>query len=481
MSFTLADTSDNMESLRVMTIEYKTESDGYIINEPVLQLFARDHSGGRRVVEVEGFYPYFYIAEDEFEQKQDSILQSNFVRRIETREESIDRENSLNSMIESVEESPATTLHNRPLTKIYTVEPKHVAELRDMFEETWEADVFFTDRFKIDMDIDRGIRVPTGETRVHVDEVESATDDTIPEVMPRVCTIDIEVLQDGGFPEPEHASNPITSFTLHDSYTDSYKAGILEPDVNSGNTSWSKEDTIDWDYPDGVSESQIDITVYEDEATMLDAANQWIIEMNPDLLTGWYSSRSDEGNGFDYPYWFNRCENINVWSVEQLSPIENTYVTSSGEAKCQGRVMFDMLMAYKKTQIHEKESYSLEAIAQDELGYGKEDIDDLDIGWREEPVEFMKYNIRDVSAVVEIESAKGVVEMYDHLQYVTGASFNSCLESNFGIVDILLLKRAYNNGNALPTSTVPERGWFYGGKVYDPIPGKHKNVVYPDL
>jgi DNA polymerase I len=193
------------------------------------------------------------------------------------------------------------------------------------------------------------------------------------------------------------------------------------------------------------------------------------------------SSRNDIGNGFDYPYWINRCENINVWSFTDLSPVNQVFTKNSGTPVIKGRVMFDMLQAYKKTQIHEKPSYALEAIAQDELGYGKEDIESLDEGWMYEPEEFMKYNIRDVGAVVDIESEKGVLDMYDHIQHVTGTPIGECADSNIGIIDILFLRQAYDNSYALPTSTEPDRDWYRGGKVYNPIPGKHENVVYPDL
>jgi DNA polymerase elongation subunit (family B) len=93
----------------------------------------------------------------------------------------------------------------------------------------------------------------------------------------------------------------------------------------------------------------------------------------------------------------------------------------------------------------------------------------------------MKYNIRDVSAVVEIEESKGVLDMYDHIRHVTGTSYSECADSNIGIIDVLFLRQAKDKGFALPTSTKPERGWYYGGKVFNPIPGKHENVVYPDL
>ncbi|EGQ44339.1 MAG: hypothetical protein J07AB43_01050 [Candidatus Nanosalina sp. J07AB43] len=63
--------------------------------------------------------------------------------------------------------------------KIYTVEPSHVAELREEFESHYEADVFFTNRFLIDTDMLTGFTVPRGERTVSVDEIEVIDEDGI--------------------------------------------------------------------------------------------------------------------------------------------------------------------------------------------------------------------------------------------------------------------------------------------------------------
>jgi len=474
--------SSERERLKVMTMEYTMEEDGHRVPEPIVQLFCRDAEGNRRYVEVEGFHPYFYISEDEFRANQDDLLNEGAIRSIETREKLVKDEHSMNVTIETSDEPPARTLQGQRLVKIYTVNPKHVKDLRDFFDKTWEADVFFTNRFLITTGIKRGLEVPTGEERVHVDSIEATED--LPDVEPRMLTIDIEVWSGGVFPDTEEARNPITSYTIHDTYSDTYKAAILHPSATPQGRDvdgvWN-EDEVSWEYPDGVDGGRVDMQVYHDEAQMLGEANEWIIDKDPDLLTGWNSSRNDIGNGFDYPYWINRCESINEWSFAELSPLKQTFTTRSGTPMVKGREMFDMLQAYKKTQIHEKKSYALGYIAEAELGYGKEDIESLDDGWLFEPVEFMRYNIRDTDAVVKIEDAKGVLDMYDHIRHVTGTSYSECADSNIGIIDVLFLRQAYEKGFALPTSVKPERDWYGGGRVFNPVPGKHENVVYPDL
>jgi DNA polymerase elongation subunit (family B) len=467
------------EHLAVMSVGYVTESEGHRYDEPIIQMYCRNADGERRYIEVEGFYPYFYITEDEFAERQQDLLTDHRVRYIESRERVIHEDNIYNTTIHHVDHPPAETLHDEPLVRVVTIQPQDVKGLREAFEQTWEADVFFRERFLIDTGIKRGVSVPTDSSRVHIDDI-SATED-IDAVTPRMVTIDIEVYTAGSFPEPDEAKMPITSYTMHDTYTDRYKVAVLRPQdtiFKDGDT-WTGEP--DWELPDGVSWDQVSFDIYDDENQMLADGNAWIDEHDPDILTGWNSSRNEMGNGFDYPYWVNRCRNINEWTYEDMSPEGEVFTTRRGEAVIRGRQLVDMLQAYKKTQIHEKRSYALGAIAEEELGYGKEDIDSTDDAWLYTPVDFMKYNIRDVQAVVDIENAKGVLDLYDHIRSITGATYSEIADSNIGLIDMLFLRKAQDDNIALPTSTRPERGWYYGAKVFNPVPGLHTNVVYPDL
>lgn len=467
------------EPLKLMTLEYDIESDGNFLSEPIVQLFCRDADGARRTIEVEGFYPSFYISEQDYIDNEHDLFNEIMVREIVAREGITSDNNVNNAALREQREPPRKTLKGRNLVRVYTVLPEHVKKLKQsgIFEETWEADVFFTNRFLVDSGIKEGLTVPRGEDRVSYEDIEAI--DEPPDVSPRMVTIDIEVWTGGEFPDTQNPTKPITAVTVHDTYSNEYRSAVLHPDAVSEGTEHSWPDDPDWTLPDGVSDT--DVEVYHSEGQMVADFNEWIIDKDPDLLTGWNSSSNEMGSGFDYPYWLNRSERINEWSYRDLSPTDSAFVTQRGSAVVGGREMFDMLQAYKKTQIHEKRSYSLGYIAEDELGYGKEDIGDLDEGWLHEPVQFMKYNIRDVEAVVKIEESKNVLEMYDHIRSIAGATYSEIADSNIGIIDVLFLRQASNRGIALPTSVRPDVQHYWGAYVFPPVPGKHKNVVYPDL
>jgi len=503
MGFTLTDTASEQatnsghggdsgnterETLKMMSLEYTEVERGNITPEPVVELFCRDSSGSRRQVNVHNYHPHFLVTEDEFVGKKDNLLSDTRVRRIAVDERLLSKQERLNGAIETLDEPPAETLEGRDLVRIYTVVPGDVAELRDDFEETWEADVFFTNRFLVDSGIHTGVELPASNDSVQdvdYEDISPADEEDTPDIQPKMLTVDIEVWSGGSFPDTQEPDKPVTAVTAHDSYTDEYFCGVLHPRaVEQGDGhSWDEDDvSLSWVLPDGVSSQSCRVEVYYQENAMLNDFNQFVVDADPDLMTGWNSSRNEIGSGFDYPYIINRCKRINEWSYQDLAYDRgHCFVTNRGTPRIGGREMFDMLQAYKKTQIHEKRSYALGYIADDELGYGKEDIEDLDNGWLHSPVEFMKYNIRDVEAVHKIESSKSVLEIYDHIRSITGATYSEIADSNIGIIDILFLRHAKERGYALPTSERPDTQHYWGGYVFPPQPGKHKKVVYPDL
>lgn len=470
------------ENLKLMTLEYTNVTEGNFTDEPVVELFCRNARGERVRVDVHDYHPHFYITESEFEEKKDTLLNETTIRYIEVDERLLSEQDILNGAIEPVDGPPRETLDGEKLVRIYTVVPNDVSSLREFFDQHWEADVFFTNRFLVDSGITLGLSIPRGEREVSFDEIEILDSGEEPDVRPRMLTVDIEVWSGGEFPDTQNPDKPVTAITAHDTYDDEYFVGVLHPDAveqGCGHT-WPEEP--DWEGPDGIDDDQLIVNTYQREVQLLADFNEFVVEKDPDLLTGWNSSRNDIGSGFDYPYIINRCDRINEWSIQELA-YENggAFVTNRGTPRIGGREMFDMLQAYKKTQIHEKRSYALGYIADQELGYGKEDIESLDGGWLHEPVEFIKYNIRDTQAVVEIEQSKAVLEIYDHIRSITGATYSEIADSNIGIIDLLFLRSAKERGYALPTSERPEVQHYWGAYVFDPVPGKHRNVVYPDL
>lgn len=468
------DSTPPRETLHVMNVEYTDYSDQLKIH-----LFGRLQNGEERHVEVTGHRPSFYIREEAYSRR---VKNHHAVKRVEGGHSSI---------------------HGDSLVRVYMRLPKHVSNFRDHFDTTWEADVFYTTRFLIDTGIKTHVRIDRTDAyenpQMHADyrvdvSALSPIDGPKWKATPRIITTDIEVQSDGGFPEPEDAEKPVTAITAYDNYDESYRIWLLRHEDHDASDA-ELRNAIVQQRPDAfeVGDDEVgnavdDVSIWRSEAQMLDDYNQYVNERRPDLLSGWNSTATDNGDAFDYPYLINRCRNLNTYSFDDWSPMGAVWTKRRGyeqnlTASAKGVTFYDMMNAYKKTLWSEPDGgFGLENISELELGEAgaKGSVEDYDGAWRDDPAAFAAYNIRDVQAVVGIDRSSGTTALYQNLRKLTGAQFEDC-HNNIDLLDQYILRFAQNEGIVLPTNTKPDRGWFYGGHVFEPKLGRHENAVYPDV
>ncbi|WP_256402962.1 DNA polymerase domain-containing protein [Halorubrum salinum] len=454
--------------LMITQIDYAVE--GYGSDEyPVVHVFGRrpadrvdaDHDVVEHV-RVLGVEPYFYVPTTDLD--RDPVEEYDVV--IGTREEDADGETY-------------ESIRGEPLTRIVTRTPRDVGNIRDDFATTFEADILFPNRFLIDNGLNGGIRVEErrlddeeGTIQVHEGMLEPAEVDADL----RVNTFDIEVDDRRGF--PEDGEEPIICLTSHDSYDDEYvvwlydapEAEIPPPDDLPGYEGIVGDESADLEFT---------VRTFEEEAAMLDAFVAYIDDTDPDLLTGW------NFEDFDAPYVLDRLEVLDDGSqydlsVDRLSRIGEVWRSGWGGPDIKGRVVFDLLYAYKRTMFTELESYRLDAVGERELGVGKErytgDIGDL---WEQDPERLLEYSIRDVELCVEIDRAQDVIAFWDDARKIVGCKLEDATTPG-DAVDMYVLHMAYGNF-ALPSKGQQEAEEFEGGAVFDPISGVREMVSVLDL
>ncbi|MFB6090623.1 MAG: 3'-5' exonuclease, partial [Halobellus sp.] len=395
--------ADGTVELMVTQVNYSIEGGGRR-EYPVLHVFGRTAEGEREHVRVLGFEPYFYAPTETLD---DDKLDRDVITRTDEGYESI---------------------RGEELTKICTRTPRDVGEIRDEFEH-YEADILFPNRLLIDKDIKSGIRVP--ERRLEGDgDAPGGSDDAAnaPIQLPhdeieavdvdadlRVNTFDIEVDDRSGF--PEEGEEPIVCLTSHDSRRDEYVAWLYDaPEAGDGVVSPDRLETYDPLRDD----TEVEVKSFEEEDAMLDAFVSYVEETDPDVLTGW------NFEDFDMPYLLDRMERLDPTSEHDLDPerfsrIDEVWRSGWGGPNVKGRVVFDLLYAYKRTQFTELESYRLDAVGELELDVGKErypgDIGDL---WEEDPERLLEYNVRDVELCVEIDRKQDVIAFWDEVRTFVG-------------------------------------------------------------
>ncbi|ACM55782.1 DNA-directed DNA polymerase [Halorubrum lacusprofundi] len=451
--------------LMITQIDYAVE--GYGSDEyPVVHVFGRrpvdDGDDAVEHLRVLGVEPYFYVPTADL--NGDPTEEYDVV--IGTREENVEGE-------------PYESIRGEPLTRIVTRTPRDVGNIRDDFATTFEADILFPNRLLIDNGLNGGVRVQerrlddgSDAIQVHEGHLEPAEIDA----EMRVNTFDIEVDDRRGF--PEDGEEPIICLTSHDSYDDEYVVWLYDaPEAEIP----PPEDLPDYEgiVGDGGGEIDFEVRTFETEAAMLDAFIEYIDDTDPDLLTGW------NFEDFDAPYVLDRLEVLDDGSqydlsIDRLSRIGEVWRSGWGGPDIKGRVVFDLLYAYKRTMFTELESYRLDAVGERELGVGKErytgDIGDL---WEQDPERLLEYSIRDVELCVEIDRKQDVIAFWDEVRTFVGCKIEDAPTPG-DTVDMYVLHKAFGKF-ALPTKGQQESEEFEGGAVFDPITGVKEMVTVQDL
>ncbi|MEF8854149.1 MAG: 3'-5' exonuclease, partial [Haloarculaceae archaeon] len=355
---------------------------------PVVHVFGRTPDGDQVHARVFEFRPYFYAPADSVSPAE------------------LERDDVITGWEETDDEGePYESIRGTRLVKIFGRTPRDVGQIRDEFDH-YEADILFPNRFLIDKDVNTGVRVPAREAedgtfRVHEAEVE-AVEMT---ATPRVSTFDIEVDDRSGF--PEDGEEPIVCLTSHDSYRDEYVVWLYDPPEGvAGPSTLDAYEPIEDDF-------EAEVRVFADEehdgageAAMLEAFVNYLRETDADIWTGWNFA------DFDAPYLLDRMETLVEegkagsydLDIDRLSRVDEVWRSDWQGPDIKGRVVFDLLRAYKATKFTELESYRLDAVGEQELGVGKErypgDIGDL---WESDPERLLEYNLRDVELCVELD------------------------------------------------------------------------------
>lgn len=429
-------------------------------------LYARTSANPDERIEIiaTGFSPYFYAPADEVEARRQTLLGLDCINEVASETEQ--------------------SLAGEPVRRVGVPKPQDVRAARQLFDETWEADVHFTNRFRIDTGVRAYIEVPDeylgdGPNEVPYDEIDylegglgavegggNVSETGLHEVEPRVVTLDIEV-DDRGDGFPTGGEERILSIVAHDSYTGE-TAGFIDGDGRP----------IHEMFPDGAPDGVDSLDVRPNEQQMLIAFRSWFTSMDPDLITGWNVA------DFDMTYLIQRMGRVNEVNKDALSPLGWSGVTNRGEPRIKGRTIYDLLTVYKKNSRTELDSYRLDNVAQDELGAEKIEFSgsyyDL---YENDPEKFIRYNALDVSLVVDINREAEVIAFRDRLRRQVGVDFEDSYDPKD--FDEMMCRRKLKQMGVVG-STAPEWGDepdddFEGAFVFDPYEGVTNNVVGIDL
>ena len=282
-----------------------------------------------------------------------------------------------------------------------------------------------------------------------------------------IVNIDIEVAADQGFPDIATANKPITAITM------------------------KKNDTF---VVLGCGEFVTDdpkikyMNCKDEQELLIKFLDVWRSKwFAPDVVTGW------NVEFFDIPYIINRIKRVLGESMaKKLSPWEIIHEkeVAVGTRKAQmtytplGISILDYMQLYKKFSFTMQESYSLNYIANAELGEKKTDYSEFDSLfdlYKKDYQKFIEYNIRDVELVARLDDKLKFIEQVFALAYDGKVNYQETF-TTVRMWDTIIHNYLLSKNIVVPQMKVGNKEEkIIGGYVKDPQVGMHKWVVSFDL
>ena len=420
----------NLDRGFILQPSYRVES-----GRAVVHLWGRLEGGETFLIRDERTKPYFFI------RSEDEALARKLGARVITSTDLRDFEED-------------------PVSRVELELPSHTPPLRDRLHQTgidtYEADVRFAIRYLIDRDI-RGSVAVDGEwrpgsttNRIYLNP-EVLPSDWIPEL--KALSIDIET---------DYRTNRILSVAF---FGDQVEEVILNRNVDQ--------------------ELPRNCVAVTGEVELLRRFSRRIVELDPDILTGWNVA------GFDLRVMAERAAVLGVSLQLGRAPgplrVQRARGSSGAvQVSIPGRVVLDGPALLRGAFIR-MERQSLDFVARQVLGEGKT-ISGSD---RAETIlrlfntdlpRFAEYNLTDARLALEILRHFDLVDLSVARSRLTGMPIDR-VASSIAAFDFLYLQKLRSRRRVAPTSRVNrvDAQAFGGGHVFEPMPGLHDLVVVLDF
>ncbi len=232
------------------------------------------------------------------------------------------------------------------------------------------------------------------------------------------------------------------------------------------------------------------------ERECLEKFKERIIEIDPDIITGWNVI------DFDFVFLKKKFEEHNIpFDIGRNNKplrlrIEKKFLKKSS-IDIPGRVVLDGLGLIRDPFIKEApsiknlrfDSYSLEDISQQIIGKTKlitgkdrhKEIDKLFNGTKTQKKKLAEYNLQDCKLVYEILEKTKIIELAMERSSLTGMSIDR-ITASIASFDSLYIREAKKRGFVSPSAVFKSKSEkIMGGFVTQPIPGVYENVLVLDF
>lgn len=385
---------------------------------------------------IASFKPFIFLFIRNKDGTKEKKVITNFKPYFYVKSEMLDvinLSNFLKNKITKIEDKPYITIFGDEVKKIIVKLPSDIYHFRKELgiNNTYETDVSFPLRYCID---------------------------EIKEIIPtkyKVLYFDIETDTEQGFPDSKNPINPIISISLKDNYNE-------------------KNITFIWreDQKERIEENTY---YYNNEKDMLENFMNYWKEQDYDIITAWNLN-------FDIGYLTVRLQKLGI-KTDKLGEIKLQQDINNAQVKnieIFGKVLFDLLSAYKKLHMGDLTSYSLNNVAEEELKEQKEKVYNTGDVWRQDLEKLISYNKKDVDLIYKIDKKCKLISIFDDIRRFAGVkNINDCVYAS-RIHETRIMK---NFRNIIFPNKPPfkeKEGDLSGVLLKEPIPGLYSNVICID-
>ncbi len=402
-------------------------------NKQYVYLFGRLENG-ETFLTINHFLPYFYIRTAD-RKKAEKLEKADY------------------------EDTDFINFQDETVTKVTLQLSKNVAPLRDLFADagirSYEADIRYTQRFLIDkgikgaVDIEGDFERPSEGTidRMYIEPTLKPVEGYFPKL--KVLSIDIET--------DKHAG-------------DLYAIGLYTPSFQK--VLIKKKGTFN------------NAEAIPDEERLLERFKELVVELDPDILTGWNFI------DFDLKYLQDRFKKNKIefklgrinWPCK-LRISDSFFKDSSADIP--GRMVLDGIHLLKISHV-KLNDYKLDTASKMFLGEGKifsgpHRYEQIDLAFQQDPQMLIDYNLKDAKLAYDVIEKSDALNLTIRRSLLTRLPLDK-VQGSIAALDSVYLKELQKEKIVAPTSARGDREErIKGGYVLDPQPGIYTNIIVFDF
>jgi DNA polymerase elongation subunit (family B) len=268
---------------------------------------------------------------------------------------------------------------------------------------------------------------------------ENYKDQDAPELYTAFFDIEVDFDKDRGFSPVDDPFNPITAISVYLNWLDQLVTLAVPPKHLSMAT--AQEMVAEFD----------NTFLFEKEEDMIKMFLDLIQEA--DVLSGWNSE------GYDIPYTINRCTRILskddtrkfcLWGQFPKKRMFERFGAEQETFDLVGRVHMDYMQLYRKYTYEERHSYSLDAIAEYELGERKTQFEGtLDQLYNQHFKTFIEYNRQDTALLDKLDKKLRFLELASELAHANTVLLQTTMGA-VAVTEQAIINEAHERGMVVP-------------------------------